>query len=1266
MMSASTPSDDALGLSAAQSLVADTFDLWGSRLIEASAGTGKTWTIAALYVRLVLGHGGDHGFVQPLLPSQILVMTFTRAATRELSDRIRARLIHAAQCFRGEKRVDAHDVFLTALLQAYPLGPARQRAAWLLAMAAESMDDASVYTIDGWCQRVLKEHAFESGRLCDEELIADESAMRIMAAQDYWRQEAYLLPPDLLAVLLDVWASVDALISDMQQLQGMPCLQDLSKTHTDHALATLQQVMTQTMMQRKQAVADLKQDWAERAQNMQDWLDAQTARPKNGWDGRKLQSRFYGSWLNALADWAKDPAADARPDLKTGWHRLTPDGLQEARKDPTVAIDLPADFAALAELSRALDDLPQVDVVVRLHAVAKIEQRLQHLKQQNGSFGFLDLQQRLDAALSGPSGPTLRQSLLAQYPVALIDEFQDTSPLQYRIFDQIYRIRDCDPQYALLLIGDPKQSIYGFRGADIDSYLQARMATSGRHAVLQTNYRSTHALVEGVNHWFARADRLHDEGAFGYGRGVASPLPFVPVAACGRPEQFVTSAGAAPAMTLLHDPELCNTATMRERFAAHCAEQVVAWLNDPKAGFATEGLGDSPPNFVPDLVPIRPADIAILVRTGTEAAAVQHELTRRGVVSVYLSDKDSVFQSAEARDLVYWLQAVAAPQDMRALRTGLATATVGLSLAELVALARDDELLDQYANLLRQLGTVWRTQGVLAMLRQTLHRLGLPARWLSGPGGERKLTNVLHLAELLQSASADLEGEQALIRWLCDTTSACDDSRGTDEAQVVRLESDADLVKVITIHKSKGLEYPLVCIPFAASCLPKTRKNTAFVQLKDDTGQSVLRLQPNDDDLVQADRARLREDLRLFYVALTRARHALWLGFSAIQIGKGAECASHRSGCGYLLGGPSPVAAAGWLPLMEQLALDCQGIRLQSATAVSACTPLTYALTQPPLQDRPVYQASFDRQWTIASFSSLVKSMPIAHQQMPRPADDEDHGHHEASVLDAFVSTAMAAPTVPEVITPHGLAKGARFGNFVHEQMQWLATQGFALPTRPQLVARLQQRTDRAGYHVQAEQVLAWLTDLVQTPLPGLGVALTGLSGHVLPEMEFWLPLKPMNIPNTPNTLDARQIDALCQRHLWPGLARPCLGEHPLHGVLMGFADLVFEHQDRYWVLDYKSNHLGDTDGHYGQDALMSAMLQHRYDVQATLYMLALHRLLRQRLGCAYRIAEHLGGAVYWFVRGVHGPQNGVCLIPVCIPLIEGLDALLPDIIPTE
>ncbi|MEG3003130.1 MAG: UvrD-helicase domain-containing protein, partial [Comamonas sp.] len=293
-----------------------------------------------------------------------------------------------------------------------------------------------------------------------------------------------------------------------------------------------------------------------------------------------------------------------------------------------------------------------------LHAAVHVQQRLLWLKRQAGTFGFADMLQRLDAALAGDNGPALRASILAQYPVALIDEFQDTSPLQYRLFDQIYQTADNSQESALLLIGDPKQSIYGFRGADIYSYLQARRSTEGRHYVLDTNFRSTQALVDAVNQWFVQAEARDGDGAFMFRAGQSNPLPFEPVKASGRKERLMQGSQPMAALTVAWDEgadepraPLSND-DIRRRGAEFCASQIVQWLMDEGTGFAEDGK---------PLQPMRPADIAVLVRTGKEAAAVRRALARRNVASVYLSDQDSVFASDEAQDLLLWLRAVATP-----------------------------------------------------------------------------------------------------------------------------------------------------------------------------------------------------------------------------------------------------------------------------------------------------------------------------------------------------------------------------------------------------------------------------------------------------------------------------------------------------------------------------------------------------------------------------------------------------------------------------
>ncbi|MGI9133434.1 MAG: 3'-5' exonuclease, partial [Rhodoferax sp.] len=374
------------------------------------------------------------------------------------------------------------------------------------------------------------------------------------------------------------------------------------------------------------------------------------------------------------------------------------------------------------------------------------------------------------------------------------------------------------------------------------------------------------------------------------------------------------------------------------------------------------------------------------------------------------------------------------------------------------------------------------------------------------------------------------------------------------------------------MYKSKGLEYGVVCLPYAASFRKKNRKRTTFVSLADEHGNRALQLTFDDEALARADRDRLREDLRLLYVALTRARHALWVGFSALKTGNSDACISHESGAGYLLGGAVHLAAGDWLRPLTRFAAGNSHIELQAAQEFVACTSLSQTSGASALQERPDYQANFERNWKIGSFSLLTRDLlapssgsavdsgaGMSVLQLRRPADDEPDTLQPENV-------APGSPRARDAASPqewHQFPKGAEAGNFLHGQLEWLSTEGFDLCGHNTMVQRLKRRCERAGREKHADAVVNWLSAVVQTRLPGPDVALQDLD-LVLPEMEFWFPAE---------RIDARALDDHCRSHILPGVDRPALADRQLHGMLMGFADLVFESGGRYWVLDYKSNH---------------------------------------------------------------------------------------------
>ena len=1220
--------------------------LHGSRLIEASAGTGKTWTIAALYLRLVLGHGDDDTcFGAPLVPSQILVMTFTRAATRELVERIRERLVQAARHFRDVDHGRTKDAFLDALIAGCSRADdptAREVAAWRLSAAAEAMDDAAVFTIDAWVGRMLREHAFDSGSLFDEEMQVDETAMLGEAVRDYWRQEVYPLHGAAFDDASRAWPTIERLAGDVRRMA--------QHVELDDDGLSLAAVRDAVAVRRDAALAAIKAEWTGRIDVMREWLTSQLSSKSSPFDRKKLQPKIVGERLDALAFWAATPSViepsrkdKEKPEDKI-WVRLSPDGLTDCVK-AGAAVVIPAVFDALAGLPASLATLEDPTHAMRLHAAARVTTRLRTLKERAGVHGFQDLLQRLDRALHGPGGERLRARIVEQYPVAMIDEFQDTSPLQYRVFDRLYRTADNARETALLLIGDPKQSIYAFRGADIQSYLQARRATAGRHDRLDTNYRSQPGLVTAVNRFFALAE-TRAEGAFRFGSSdAASPLPFVPVKAAGRSDVLRDAAGPVTAFVVCHDAELASRDHAIRRFAERAAEHIATSLNDVDVGFVEPGR------------PFRrlaPADIAVLVRDRNEAAAIRRALQRRGIASAYLSDQESVFASREAADLLHWLRAIAEPLDGRRARLAFATGLIGLSLADLAALRDDDRVFEMRIDQLRRLHREWTRQGVLPMIRRMLHLLDLPARWMRMDEGERRLTNVMHLGELLQQASGELDaggdGPEALIRWLEEQLAA---GSRDDEQQVVRLESDADLVKVVTIHKSKGLEYDVVYLPFVCGVRERRWQSGDVAFPADVDGTRRVEFDVSEETRRRVDLEERQEDLRVLYVALTRARHASWIGVAPIRVGHDPACAFHRSAFGYLLTGGEEVDEHAIAGLLRRTFEGLSSVALEAVEGEAAHTRLARGDASAALMEPTRYAATFERDWSIGSFSSLVRDLAHASTRASTAGVFVDPAVEE-ELLTGPVDEEDAAATTANSTPRHRFPRGAVAGNFLHDQLEWLAGEQFALAGDAALERELTARCERQGWGLRAADVATWMREVVTTVLPPLATSLAGLP-RILPEMEFWFPT---------TRVEAAAVDRLCREAWLGGRERPALPERALRGMLMGFADLVCEVDGRYWIVDYKSNALGPRDADYDDEAIARSMADHRYDVQGSIYLLALHRLLARRLGAAYDPSRQLGGALYLYLRGIEGPVAGCHVMAPDAGWLAAFDALFVGVEP--
>lgn len=1152
---------------AAESLDPLRLPLTGERLIEASAGTGKTFTIAALYLRLLLGLGGSAAFPRPLTVEELLVVTFTEAATEELRGRIRSN-IHELRIACLRETTD--NPLYARLLD--EIADKKQAAQWLL-LAERQMDEAAVFTIHGFCQRMLSLNAFESGMLFEQQLIEDESLLRYQACADFWRRHCYPLSRDIAQVIFETWKGPQALLNDINRyLQGeAPVIK--SPPSDDETLASRHEQILARINQ-------IKQQWRGSVDELDGLLEA------SGIDRRKFNRGNQGKWIEKISAWAQEETQSYQ--LPDALEKFSQRFLQERTKAGGVTPQHPL-FVAIDELLS--EPLTLRDLVIT-RALAEIRTAVADEKRRRGELGFDDMLSRLDAALRSDSGDALATAIRTCFPVAMIDEFQDTDPQQYRIFRRIWQHQ---PETALLLIGDPKQAIYAFRGADIFTYMKARSEVSA-HYTLDTNWRSAPGMVNSVNTLFSQMD-----DAFMF-----REIPFSPVKFAEKNQslRFVLHGETQPAMSMwLMEGESCGVGDYQNYMAQVCATQIRDWLKAGHSGDAQLVSGKASR-------PVRASDISVLVRSRQEAALVRDALTQLAIPSVYLSNRDSVFETLEAQELLWMLQGVMTPERENTLRSALATSMMGLNAQDIEALNNDENAWDAVVEEFDGYRQIWHKRGVMPMLRALMTNRQIAENLLATAGGERRLTDILHISELLQEAGSQLESEHALVRWLSQHILEPDSNASS---QQLRLESDKHLVQIVTIHKSKGLEYPLVWLPFITNFRVQDQ---AFYHDRS-SFEAVLDLSDARESVELAEAERLAEDLRLLYVALTRSVWHCSLGVAPLVRRRGdkkGDTDVHQSALGRLLQKGEPMDAVGLRGAIDALGCDdivCltpgqpDGERWQVAQPVSA------TLSVRTLQRTP------GDGWRVTSYSGLQqRGHGIAQDLIPR--------------LD--VDAAGVGEVIAESgLTPHQFPRGASPGTFLHSLFEDL---DFTQPVDPCWV---EEKLALGGYDAHWTPVLtAWLDAILQAPLNETGVSLSQLSAREKQvEMEFYLPIS--------QPLMASRLDALIRKYDPLSAGCSALDFMQVRGMLKGFIDLVFRHQGRYYLLDYKSNWLGEDSAAYTQQAMASAMQAHRYDLQYQLYTLALHRYLRHRIA-DYDYERHFGGVIYLFLRGVDGedPQQGI------------------------
>ena len=1181
--------------------------LSGTNLIEASAGTGKTYTIAGLFLRLIL---------EKQFPAdQILVVTFTKAGTEELKDRIRNKLLEAKEAFA---RGSSDDILINALIKKHD-NPAS--AIQLIRDALIDFDKAAIFTIHGFCQRILHENAFETGGLFDTELVADQINLLQEVSDDFWRKHFYNLRPELVSYCL-------------KKISGPQYFLKLLERANAPDLKVIPEIKKPVF----KSLADFRKVF-KKLQSI--WPDARhrVESVKGGLKDPGLSGTIYGS---VKAD-SNQPGFTKR-DLKV--FSLI-EAMNRFVDEKNAGFPLFQDFEKFitTKLNNSVKkgqippSHPIFDICDKLYQIsgileAEIEQYLLFLttelfkfagselsiRKKKGNIQFFnDLLTMVRKALEENSGNRLEdrsENILAtvirdKYRAALVDEFQDTDPVQYDIFARLFNSKDS----VLFMIGDPKQAIYGFRGADIFSYLKAASQADSKYTLTE-NWRSESGLITAVNTIFSSADEpfIFDEITFEKGVG-------------GIDEASITSPASAPLKLWYLNSNVFseNGKSINKTVAVDLIAEAVA---DEISRLIT---------LDPDRV--KEGDIAVLVRTNRQAQIIKNYLSERMIPSVLYST-GNIFDSHEALELEIILSSISEPANERRFKAALVTDLMGVKGEELEFEYEEPLWWETRLVNFRNYFLLWKRYGFIRMFRQFMAGEGIKSRLLSFQDGDRRLTNILHLSEILHQQSIENNmGMTGLLKWLSEQR---DPASPRLEEHQLRLERDEHSVKIVTIHKSKGLEYPVVFCPFAwESSLVKDKEilfhdNEENRRLTLDLGSSQ-----KSDHIVCGQNELLAENLRLLYVALTRAKSLCYLVWGRIKTAETSAISYlfHRKDFAPKKGDDIVTSLKGTFSEKsdDDLITDLKElVNRSSGTIELAVMPFENKSEHVFPQDKKEqlvcrqFSGKIDRDWKVSSYSSLLSG---------RTPDDE-LPDRDACPDTTSISSDQIEPSGKKDIFCFPPGTGA--GIFFHDIFEHL---DFASKDPDHQEKLVENKLIEHGFDPDwKDSVCSIIIKILSTPLHEQrdGLVLSSIQWtDRINEMEFYFPLNPV----TPYKLKRIFIDH-------GGLNIPSgfpdrlerLTFSPVRGFMKGYIDMIFHYGGCYYLVDWKSNLLGTSIEDYNKDALNETMKNDFYILQYHLYALALHQYMRMRIQ-DYRYTRDFGGVFYLFIRGMNperGPEYGI------------------------
>jgi len=1133
--------------------------LSGTNLIEASAGTGKTYAISIIFLRLIV----EKNF----RVEDILVVTFTIPATMELRLRIRDRLRDAVSVIENR---EIEDKTVLQLMGGYSGDIIMKQK---ITTALKSFDQASVYTIHSFCQQLLVDNAFESGSMFSSEIVNDNSVIERGVA-DLCRRTLYNASPAFVSYFMD-----NCSISELLELyKNRPLSPDL-RVEPEDSDADFESVEKCYNLV-GELYAQLSGVWRKEESSVIEILNRE----------KFLNGNSYSKKSNEeIIEQMDEYLLDENPFMMfKKFENFTRDkikrSLNKGNNYPESELfDICQKlFTANKEYQNSCSSL-LTSIKKRLFDV--IDELVLNKKNISNNRSFDDLIKDAFRGLNGMSGKLLGDRVRGRYLAALIDEFQDTDNLQFDIFNNLFN----NEKTILFLIGDPKQAIYRFRGADIFSYIKASQLMKNRYT-LARNWRSRTELIDCVNTVFGKCNNPF----------IFDQIKFYPVKP-GDPDQgsrLLKNGETVPFIDiwLAGEDSQSGGDTLIEKLSAEISILINRESDNPYS------IGENK---------INPGDIAVLVRTGRQGIEVREAFARYNIPSVSRG-MDNVFKTDEAMALYFIVSAISEPSNYNLVKAAISTIAMGGNADVLYGLGRNSEdtsnVLDNITSRFYNYRETWTKGGFLQMITDFMERESVPSRLFALSGGERMITNINHISEIIH-VTEHKSGftPKEIVTWFGNTISSPPDN---DEF-AMRLERDDDAVNIITMHACKGLEFPIVYCPFLGNAGVNSESYVIYHDSADDN-RPVMYLDKNIPEEVKKIKADedLAENVRLLYVALTRAK-------SACRIMLDPNRNFAKSAAYHIF-----VKSPGYDSIKFSRDVLVYALRDLEADSTGRINFTEGSVTQGKAYIAEKHSAD---DIAVREFTGEIKNIWKTHSYS---AIALRFGAHEKSEEKDFLSEYHAHQVKGEGI--FSFESGARAGLCIHEIFE---KTDFTIKDEVYVTGICGEILEKYRYDISSENILAAMFfDVVNSVLDeSTGLKLADIEeSSRLSELEFNFPMEFFDSEKFRDIF--RDKGTYCDK-----IYHNLNGDHSEPGGMMkGFIDLIFEYEGKYYIADWKSNHLGNSYDDYSEERIKDEMDKHNYFLQYYIYSIALIRYLKQRLGAAYSYDSHFGGVYYFFVRGMN------------------------------